>query len=53
MDPADWRLWLWVVIGFGAGAIPFGWMIARAQGIDIQAHGSGNIGATNVARTTR
>jgi acyl-phosphate glycerol 3-phosphate acyltransferase len=32
------------------GAIPFGYLIARARGVDIFAHGSGNIGATNVGR---
>src|SRR5262245_7925850 len=32
------------------GALPFGWLIARAKGVDIFAHGSGNIGATNVGR---
>lgn len=32
------------------GAIPFGLLIARAKGIDIRKHGSGNIGATNVLR---
>ena len=38
---------------FGAymvGAIPFGFLIGRAKGIDIREHGSGNIGATNVLR---
>lgn len=40
-----------LVIGaFLTGAIPFGVLIARALGTDIQAHGSGNIGATNVTR---
>lgn len=33
------------------GAIPFGYIIAKLQGIDIQKQGSGNIGATNVFRT--
>jgi len=39
-----------VAIGFLAGSIPFGVLVARRMGIDIKAHGSGNIGATNVAR---
>lgn len=42
--------WLLVMIGFAAGAIPFGVIIARSMGVDIRAHGSGNIGATNVTR---
>ncbi|MEK9629375.1 MAG: glycerol-3-phosphate 1-O-acyltransferase PlsY [Nitrospinota bacterium] len=33
------------------GSIPFGVVLAKAQNIDIRKHGSGNIGATNVART--
>ena len=32
------------------GAIPTGYLIARSQGIDITAQGSGNVGATNVGR---
>lgn len=32
------------------GAIPFGYLIARAKGVDIFKAGSGNIGATNVKR---
>lgn len=32
------------------GAVPFGYLVARARGINILAHGSGNIGATNVGR---
>lgn len=32
------------------GAIPVGYLIARYHGIDIKTVGSGNVGATNVAR---
>ena len=45
--------WMWVVfvlVGFLCGSIPFGLFIARAREVDIRAHGSGNIGATNVWR---
>ncbi len=42
-----------VVIAYLLGAIPFGYLIVRATtGTDIRATGSGNIGATNVLRTT-
>jgi glycerol-3-phosphate acyltransferase PlsY len=33
------------------GAIPVGFLVARALGIDVRRHGSGNIGATNVLRS--
>jgi len=32
------------------GSIPFGLLVSKARGIDIRAHGSRNIGATNVWR---
>jgi glycerol-3-phosphate acyltransferase PlsY len=37
-------------IGFLFGSIPFGVVFARARGVNLQAVGSGNIGATNAAR---
>lgn len=39
-----------ILAGFFAGSIPFGVIIAKRRGVDIRAKGSGNIGATNVAR---
>jgi glycerol-3-phosphate acyltransferase PlsY len=41
---------LLIPLAFLSGSIPFGLLIARARGIDIRKHGSGNIGATNVWR---
>jgi glycerol-3-phosphate acyltransferase PlsY len=38
------------MIAYAIGATPFGYVIARARGVDIRQHGSGNIGATNVLR---
>jgi glycerol-3-phosphate acyltransferase PlsY len=40
-----------VVLGYACGSIPFGVLFARAAGVDVRRAGSGNIGATNVART--
>ena len=43
----------WVLGCFGAyllGSIPFGFLIAKARGVDIRQVGSGTIGATNVFR---
>lgn len=36
--------------GYLAGAVPFGYLVGRAAGVDIRRLGSGNIGATNVLR---
>lgn len=45
---------LWIAVGgsdFLIGALPTGYLIARLYGVsDVREHGSGNSGATNVAR---
>ena len=41
----------WIALAYLCGSIPFGLLIARAKtGKDVRTVGSGNIGATNVAR---
>lgn len=40
-----------VALGYLSGSIPFGVVLVRAtRGVDVREQGSGNIGATNVAR---
>jgi len=45
--------WLLLVLAYLIGGIPFGYLLVRLKtGKDVRAMGSGNIGATNVVRTT-
>lgn len=39
-----------IVLAYGCGSIPFGFLAGKCMGLDIRQHGSGNIGATNVLR---
>jgi glycerol-3-phosphate acyltransferase PlsY len=39
-------------VAYLLGSLPFGLWLARSEGVDLRATGSGNIGATNVLRTT-
>lgn len=39
-----------ILISYLAGSIPTAFLVGKARGVDLRAHGSGNLGATNVAR---
>ena len=45
------EIFLIFLLAYLCGSIPFGVLLAKTQNMDIREHGSGNIGATNVART--
>ncbi|MCX7558780.1 glycerol-3-phosphate 1-O-acyltransferase PlsY [Sulfitobacter sp. F26204] len=52
IDSSPLVLTLWAVLGYLAGSIPFGMVLARVMGLgNLRNIGSGNIGATNVLRT--
>jgi glycerol-3-phosphate acyltransferase PlsY len=48
-DPAIFLLY--ALFSYLLGSIPFSWFIAKAHGVHLQQVGSGNVGATNVARS--
>ena len=41
-----------IVCGYIIGSVPFAFLLARREGVDLRASGSGNVGASNVMRTT-
>ncbi len=41
-----------LVLGYLVGSIPFAYLLSRRRGIDLRAVGSGNVGASNVLRTS-
>lgn len=49
--PDPMQVFLWCAAAFLVGSIPFGLLLVKLAGKgDVRAHGSGNIGATNVSR---
>ncbi|MBA3697436.1 MAG: glycerol-3-phosphate 1-O-acyltransferase PlsY [Planctomycetes bacterium] len=42
--------WLLLPVTYLFGSVSFAWLAARAKGIDLRSHGSGNLGATNAGR---
>lgn len=43
-------IWLWMLLAYVCGSVPFGLLLGWTRGVDIRQHGSGNIGATNAGR---
>ncbi|MGE0591461.1 MAG: glycerol-3-phosphate 1-O-acyltransferase PlsY [Vicinamibacterales bacterium] len=41
-----------VGLAYGVGSVPFAHLLARRRGVDLRRVGSGNVGATNVLRTS-
>lgn len=41
-----------IALGYVVGSIPFAYLLSRRRGIDLRQVGSGNVGATNVLRTS-
>jgi glycerol-3-phosphate acyltransferase PlsY len=41
-----------IVLAYLMGSIPFAFLLSRQRGVDLRQAGSGNVGATNVLRTT-
>lgn len=46
----NWSMVIAGGVGYLLGSLPFGYIVARAHGVDIFKEGSGNPGATNVKR---
>ena len=46
----DWTILIAVAVGYLLGSLPFGYLVARAKGVNIFEVGSKNPGATNVRR---
>jgi glycerol-3-phosphate acyltransferase PlsY len=45
-----WSVAAYLTLGFLSGSIPYSWVLGRVRGVDLRRIGSGNAGATNLAR---
>lgn len=41
-----------ILLAYLVGSVPFAYLLARRRGVDLRVSGSGNVGASNVLRTT-
>ena len=46
-----WRIAICLVLGYAFGCISTGYIVGKAQKVDIRNYGSGNVGTTNALRT--
>ncbi len=46
-----WRIAICLILGYACGCISTGYIVGKAQKVDIRKYGSGNVGTTNALRT--
>ena len=46
-----WRIAICLILGYAFGCISTGYLVGKAQKVDIRNYGSGNVGTTNALRT--
>ncbi len=46
-----WRIAICLILGYAFGCISTGYIVGKAQKVDIRKYGSGNVGTTNALRT--
>ncbi|MBQ8800305.1 MAG: glycerol-3-phosphate 1-O-acyltransferase PlsY [Lachnospiraceae bacterium] len=46
-----WRIAICLILGYAIGCISTGYIVGKAQKVDIRKYGSGNVGTTNALRT--
>ena len=46
-----WRIAICLILGYAFGCVSTGYIVGKAQKVDIRKYGSGNVGTTNALRT--